>query len=384
MGGDGQVQLTWTALAGAVSYNVYRGMASGGEGATPLATGLSTPAYTDTAVTNGQMYYYTVTAVNPVLGGEGPPSTEADAEPRFATSSTAYPTAILADHPVAYWRLNETNGTTAYDQMGGHNGSYAGAVGLGGAGPRPPDFLGFDLTNTAVQFTNNVTNSWVYILSGLSLNTNAVTITAWIYPIGSQADSTGLFFCRSGTTVAGLNYGSVSSGNAQTLGYTWNNSSSTWGWNSGLMPPMNQWSFVALVVQSASATLYLINTNGGQSATNILSHPNQAFATVSTIGTDAYARNARIFNGLMDEVAVFNYSLPPAQIQQLYASGAVLPQVQVGLQQTGAGLNLVWPQGTLLQSPNVTGPWSPVVNALSPYLAVPTNASMFYRVLLQQ
>ena len=82
--------------------------------------------------------------------------------------------------------------------MGKHNGSYAGAVVLGGAGPRPPDFLGFGLTNTAAQFTQNLTNSWV-LISGLNLNTNnlsgnTVTITAWIYPIGSQADSVGLFF----------------------------------------------------------------------------------------------------------------------------------------------------------------------------------------------
>lgn len=394
MGGDGQVQLTWTALAGAISYNVYRGIASGGEGAMPIATGLSTPAYTDTAVTNGQTYYYTVTAVNPTLGGESPPSTEAGAEPRFATSSTAYQTAILAGQPVAYWHLNETNGTTAYDQMGRHNGSYAGAVVLGGAGPRPPDFLGFGLTNTAAQFTQNLTNSWV-LISGLNLNTNnlsgnTVTITAWIYPIGSQADSVGLFFNRSsgsgGASVAGLNYGSVGSGNAQTLGYTWNNNSGTWGWNSGLMPPVNQWSFAALVVQPAKATLYLINTNGEQSATNILSNPIQAFGGVSTIGTDMYAATARVFNGLIDEVAVFNYSLTPAQIQQLYASGAILPQVQVSLQPVGGGLNLAWPQGTLLQAENVTGPWLPVPNALSPYSVsvTPTNTSLFYRVLLQQ
>ena len=383
-GGDGQVQLTWSALAGAVSYNVYRGTISGGESATPLATGLNTPAYTDTAVTNGQVYYYTVTAFNPLLGGESPPSTEANAEPRFETTSTAYQTAILAAQPVAYWRLNETNGTTAYDQMGLRNGSYAANVALGRTGPRPPDFLGFDVTNTAAQFTNNLTNSWVIILSGLNLNTNTVTIAAWIYPNGGQADAAGIFFCRSGTTVAGLNYGSVGTSNAQTLGYTWNNLSGTWGWNSRLMPPMNQWSFVALVVQPASAILCLINTNGEESATNVLSHPNQAFATVSTIGTDAYARNARVFNGLIDEVAVFNHSLTPAQIQQLYANGHRLPQVEVGLQQAGGSLNLSWPQGTLFQSPCPCGPWIPVTGALSPCQTAPTNASMFYRVLLQQ
>jgi hypothetical protein len=152
------------------------------------------------------------------------------------------------------------------------------------------------------------------------------------------------------------------------------------------MPPVNQWSFVALVVQPASATLYLINASGGQSATHILSHNNAAVGDSSYIGTDPYARTARIFNGLIDEVAVFNYSLTPAQIQQLYASGTVLPQVQVGIQYSGPNLDLNWPQGTLLQAENLMGPWVPVPNALSPYSVsvTPTNTSMFYRVLLRQ
>jgi len=388
VGGDGQIKLAWTDPAATATFNVYRGSTSGGEGATPIANGLSTPAYTDTAVTNGQTYYYTVTAVNSALGGESPPSSEASAKPQYATSSTAYQMALLADQPVAYWRLNETSGTTAYDQIGGHNGTYASAVILGCPGPRPPDFLGFELANTAVQFIQNQTNSWVFVLSGLNLSTNTMTITAWIYPIGSQADSAGLFFNRSttrnGTTVAGLNYGSVGSGNAQTLGYTWNNDGNTWGWNSGLMPPVAQWSFAALVVQPTQAILYLINTNGAQSATNILNHPLQIFGGVSAIGTDTYAPTTRVFNGLIDEVAVFNHALSSTQIQQLYANGYKLPQVQINLQPTGSSLSLTWPQGTLFQSSNVTGPWTPVTAALSPDPLAPTNGSMFYRILLQQ
>lgn len=388
VGGDGQVQLNWTAPADGDIFNVYRGTVSGKEAALPIATGLSQPAYMDTNVTNGQTYYYTVTALNPTLGGESPPSVEATAEPRFATSSHAYQNAVLADRPLAYWRLNETNGTTAYDQMGAHNGLYANAVVLGRPGPRPPDFLGFELTNTAAQFTGNQTNSWVLVLSGLNLSTNTMTITAWIYPTGSQADWAGIFFNRSitrnGTTVAGLNYGSVGSGNAQTLGYTWNNNANTWGWNSGLMPPRDQWSFVALVIQPASATLYLINPNGEQSATNFVSHPLQIFGGVSTIGTDTYAPTARVFNGLIDEVAVFNHPLTSSQIQQLYENGCKLPQVKIGVQRMGGGLNLIWPQGTLLQSPMMAGPWTPVADALSPDQLALTNGSMFYRILLEE
>src|SRR5262249_35635121 len=66
--GNMKVSLTWTASAGAASYNIYRGTSPGGEGATPVVTGVTTTSFTDTGLTNGTTYYYQVTAVN--AGGE--------------------------------------------------------------------------------------------------------------------------------------------------------------------------------------------------------------------------------------------------------------------------------------------------------------------------
>jgi hypothetical protein len=285
---------------------------------------------------------------------------------------------MLAATPVAGWRLNETNGsTTALDSAGGHNATYGSAVLSGVAGPRPPDFLGFEINNTAAQFVANATNSWI-TTPALNLNTNTVTITAWIYPVGSQAASAGLVFYRSGSTVAGMNY----NGAGTDLGYTWNNDSGSWSWSSGVQPPPNRWSFVAVVVQPTKTVVYLINTNGAQRATNVLTQPIQAFAGSGTIGTDT-SSTARVFNGVLDEVAVFNYGLTSAQIQQLYDNGQQLPQVQLGTQLIGGNMNLNWPQGTLLQSTNLSGPWSAISNALSPFAVTPTNAAGFFRVLLR-
>jgi hypothetical protein len=377
VGGDGAVNLSWSAAATGVTFNVYRGMSSGAE--IFLVGGLAGTNFTDTAVTNGMTYFYTVTEVNPALNGEGPPSFEASAKPRYATTSFAFPSAIVSNAPVAYWRLNETSGATAVDLMGSFNASYGSAVEQGIAGPRPADFLGFEVTNIAAEFFNGVNNSWL-TMPPLNLNTNTVTITAWIYPIGAQAAYTGLVFCRSGGTVAGMNLNSAGTD----LGYTWNNNSGSWGWSSGVQPPLNQWSFVALVAQPAGATVYLINTNGMLSATNALLHPNQAFSGAGTIGTDAYASMARVFNGMMDEVAVFNRALTPGQIQQLYDNGHQLPQVEIAVGISNASVNLNWPQGTLQQSSNLMGPWFAVTNAASSVTITPTNDSTFFRILLQQ
>jgi hypothetical protein len=82
-GGNSSVNLSWSPPTstggGAVTYNIYRGTTSGGEGTTPIVTGLSTTSSTDTGLTNGTTYYYTVKAVN--SAGTSPASSEASATP---------------------------------------------------------------------------------------------------------------------------------------------------------------------------------------------------------------------------------------------------------------------------------------------------------------
>jgi len=82
--GSGSVSLSWAAPAsngGAAitGYNVYRGTSAGGESATPVATNVTATSFTDTGLTNGTTYYYTVAAVN--SAGISPQSNEASATP---------------------------------------------------------------------------------------------------------------------------------------------------------------------------------------------------------------------------------------------------------------------------------------------------------------
>ncbi|MDQ7092112.1 Ig-like domain-containing protein [Desulfosporosinus sp. PR] len=83
--GDGQVNLTWTGVSGANSYNVKRSTTSGGVYAT-IATGLTSSNYTDTSVINGTTYYYVVTAVSE--SGESGNSNEATATPQVSAPSS--------------------------------------------------------------------------------------------------------------------------------------------------------------------------------------------------------------------------------------------------------------------------------------------------------
>ena len=80
--GAQQVMLSWAASAGATTYNVYRSTTSGGEGATPVSTGVTATSFTDTGLADGTTYYYQVTAVN--AQGESGKSNEASATPTSA------------------------------------------------------------------------------------------------------------------------------------------------------------------------------------------------------------------------------------------------------------------------------------------------------------
>ena len=81
--GNGQVSLSWSAPsnnggASISGYKVFRGTSAGGEGTTPVGTPAGT-TFTDTSLTNGTIYYYTVKAVNSV--GDSNASAEASATP---------------------------------------------------------------------------------------------------------------------------------------------------------------------------------------------------------------------------------------------------------------------------------------------------------------
>ncbi len=88
--GSGKITLYWSGVSGATGYNVFRGTASGGEdyahpvnGSTPVTTLDSGPGVTnmllfsDTGLTNGTQYFYTVEAVNAATQS-GPSNEDSD------------------------------------------------------------------------------------------------------------------------------------------------------------------------------------------------------------------------------------------------------------------------------------------------------------------
>jgi len=260
-----------------------------------------------------------------------------------AFAATAYESAVLALRPVGFWLLNETNGTTAFDASGnGNNGAYQSMVRLGVPGVPNLPFTGFASNSQAASF-NGGTNSWV-TLTNLPVNSANLTITAWVYPVDNSSLGT-ILWNNSQNSGLGDYYGEPSE-----LGYDWNGDGNTWSYQSGLFPPVNQWSFVAMVITPTNAVFYLGSEYGIlSSATN--NEPNAAanFTTGSVIGSVGSASPSTSVNGSMSDVAIFNFSFTPSQITQLYVhsntnNNSGVPPVVTGLRATAgnAQVALSW------------------------------------------
>ena len=251
-----------------------------------------------------------------------PTALTVQAVPAAPTSATAYPNCVFTNGPSAYWRLTETidtmvNSVQAYDYSGNNNNATYGANATDNqAGPQSPAFPGFESTNTGAILINNTANSFL-TAPALNLNTNTVTITAWINPIAVQSANNALFTWSNGGTKAGFRFASTN------LGYIWNSTTTSSNFNSGLYPPVGLWSFVALTITPSNSTIYLYYVDTGAGVTNLgkavqsIANAPASFSGGTTwIGSDTTA--ARNFNGYMDEVAVFNKALSEAQVQDLF------------------------------------------------------------------
>jgi len=137
----------------------------------------------------------------------------------------------------------------------------------------------------------------------LNLNSNTVTISAWVKPDTIETDYTGIVFCRSSTSAAGL-----SLMNTNELRYHWNNN--YWSVSTGLYLIPNQWNHVALVVTPTQATLYV----NGVGFTNVATHNPEAFSAPALIGNDPNS-SQRTFLGLTDEVCIWNRALTQDEIR---------------------------------------------------------------------
>jgi fibronectin type 3 domain-containing protein len=153
-----QVTLIWTAPGSdggnaITNYLVYRGTTSGGE--TLLATLGNVLTYTNTGLTNGQIYYYKVSAMNSV--GEGALSDESSAVPITVSSATLSLVATPGNGQISLtWYAPSSDGGAAITNYNVYRGTSSG-------GETHLTTIGNVLTLTDTSVTNGVT--YFYMVS---------------------------------------------------------------------------------------------------------------------------------------------------------------------------------------------------------------------------
>jgi fibronectin type 3 domain-containing protein len=169
--GNASAALSWSAVSGATSYNVYQGTASGAESATPIATGVTGNSYTAIGLTNGTTYYFTVAAVNPA--GIGAVSNEASATPSVAAGIPAVPTLTAAAGDLqATLNWSTSAGATSYNVYQGATSGAEGSTPIA-TGITATTYTVTGLTNEVTYFFKvSATNT-----SGTSALSNEATAT---------------------------------------------------------------------------------------------------------------------------------------------------------------------------------------------------------------
>ena len=220
-----------------------------------------------------------------------------------------YQSAIFAYNPVAYWPLNEADGTIAFDYSGTNDGIYTGGCVLGQTGLPATAGIG---ANTAVTFDG--ATAYVNIPVGRLNITNALTVIQWVQP--PNGGDTGF------TTPLGHSDQSyrfdVAGGQPH-----WADA----GPDIVSTTPINDgnWHQLVGVYDGTNESLFV---DGQPAGTPHTSAPAGSTANVWIGGAPDYA-GARNFNGNIAQVAILTNALTAAQVLAIYNSLDTPPTVTI-------------------------------------------------------
>ena len=372
-----------------ITYQWHNGDSSLIPGATNQTLWLSNVQLTN----DGATYY--VSVINPYTSiDSGSATLNVQARP-VTNQITGYAKVVMADGPVAYWQLDETNGSnTAVDTAGSFDGTYiagAGSFTFGAPTGIPHD------TNAALGVASGATISIPY---AIEINPpGSFSVEGWFKPASVAANGNDY---RTALSSMSNPWGAGPTGWLvyQTGGNNW----SWWPYNGywtgvQLTDPdaivAGQWYYIVLTYDGTTFTLY-VNGVARASGTDSGFVQNGNVPSGSLDYNYNYNQNHdpgasgpvtlgwrnpvdfNPFNGTMDDVAIYNKVLTPQQIQN-----HLLNTTHLSIVSSGSNIVITWPVGTLQSSTNVIGPYVNIIGATSPYTNSVVGTQRFYRAQLQ-
>lgn len=225
----------------------------------------------------------------------------------------SYANEVLADGPVAYFRLGEASGSVAANEVGMTHGSFIGGVSLNQSGA-----LMFD-SDAAVALDGSNARIDTNLDDALDI-LGDITIEAWIraddlnstYHIASKNDAGGP------TAKCPWQFALVTGGTLR-----WFAADNAGGFNEARDSTQSisvlAWHHVALVVDSQQVTFYIDGQQDGGGWQSFSGSP-AASAVTGKIGCRGDA-TTQFFPGRIDEFAVFDHALSAARLAAHYRAG---------------------------------------------------------------
>lgn len=257
-----------------------------------------------------------------------------------------------------------------------------------------PVMAGFEASNLAVPLDG--TKGWVALNQPASLNiAGQITLEAWINPAATQGNiariiSHGPYVPSNYDPATVLTNGIVSS-NEVFLRIEGGGANYAAGASDGTAFHGATAPVPAGDLGGANGWIHLVGTYDGanwrlyRNGVQLASTPDPAGALPVLGANWAIGSTGNgwgdLFSGSIDEVAIYDKALTPAQIQSHYniaRSGAL----RLTIEKSGNDYLIRYDAGTLQQSSSVTGPYSDIPNATSPYTIPPGTSVMFYRARL--
>lgn len=313
--------------------------------------------------------------------------------------------------PSTYLRFNEgaVSPLSNAGSLSGNADGHGVLAKTSAVGPRPPAFKGFEADNNALDLTAAKSFGALDDLGGLKL-TDRVTFSAWIQPGQLAAETTPARVVARGpatassfvaqifeqakeitavntnTTEVSLRIESVNGA----LNYSFGSSEYKGA------PDLTVERAFAPVPASDLAAGQWVQLSGVYDGTHWRLYRNGVEIAAAAGAGKAIAANGAdwavgstgngwdgAFTGAIDEVAVYPKALSAARILSQYntaVNGATAAPASVTISLDGADVTLTWSGGTLQESDNAAGPYTPVTGAATPLKIKPANASKFYRV----
>ncbi len=325
-----QVQLSWTDNSN--NENAFKiERSTDGVHFTQIdVASVNATSYTDTTVSSGVTYTYRISATNQI------------GDSSYTAAASATPIALSA--PVALYHFDEGTGTTANDAIGFNTGTLVGATKPAWA---PGYTGGAALSFSGTGAPNQSNQSAVQLLSSLAPTLGSTsTLDFWILTQQTGSDTHSLAPAVTGVDQASstndIDWGTINASGR--IGIYVGDAGGVYSTN-----PINnlQWHNVALTRDATTGIVQIyvdgvLNASSGFD-TGAKSSAFTLIGGLSVRNSSGTLTGGNYFNGLLDEVRIYNRVLTPAEIADI----GQIPAMPTGLMastvpDSGSILQLTW------------------------------------------